>query len=345
MSQMPSAVPMRVADLVAEVAALFAGAGLSPAGAIRIAEALVEAEQQGLSSHGLMHVPLYIERLRKGSVSPHDEAVSVSDHGAVAVLDGRHMLGHLAAEQAMALAIAKARNFGIGAVAVRQGFHFGAAGRYAAQAAEAGMIGIAMSNTRPLMPAPGGAEPAVGNNPIAIAVPTADEPAVVVDVAMSEGALGRIRHHQQRGEPIPANWAVTSDGLPTTDPAEAIRGLLLPTGGPKGFALALAVDMLCGLLSGGAVGAEVKALYGDAAQPNDCSFLFLTLNPGAFGAEALPHRAAAERERIRNGRRAPGAAAIRVPGQAKWENAKLRQEIVAVDSRTLAALRASATGH
>lgn len=333
---------MPVADLTAEVAALFAAAGLSPGGAQRIAAALVEAEQQGLKSHGLMHAPVYLERLRKGSVSPHDQAELVSDHGAVAVLDARHMLGHLAAEQAMMLAIDKATHSGIGAVAVRHGFHFGAAGRYAAQAARAGMIGMAMSNTKPMMPVPGGAEAMVGNNPLAIAIPTADEPALVVDVAMSEGALGRIRHHHQRGEPIPSTWAVTSEGLPTTSAAEAIKGLLLPTGGPKGFALALAVDMACGLLSGGAVGGQVNGLYGDTMQPNDCAFLFIALNPVAFGADDLPQRAQTERERIRNTRRAPGSTSIRAPGEMKWQTAATQQETVRIDTATLTALRACA---
>lgn len=333
---------LSVAALTAEVAALFASTGLSPAGANRIAQALVETEQQGLKSHGLLHVPVYIERMRKGSVSLHDQAEAVSDHGAVAVLDARHMLGHLAAEQAMTLAVEKASKLGIGAVAVRRGFHFGAAGRYVAQAARAGMIGIAMANTRPLMPAPGGAEAVVGNNPLAIGIPTADEPMIVVDVAMSEGALGRIRHHHQRGEPIPASWAVTAEGLPTTSAAEAIKGLLLPTGGPKGFALALAIDMACGLLSGGAVGGEINALYGDTTRPNDCAFLFIALNPAAFGADDLLERAQAERERIRNGRRAPGNAAIRAPGEMKWRTAATQQTMVDIDAGTLAALRACA---
>jgi len=342
LSSQSESILLSVTALTDEIAVLFADAGLSSAGAQRIARALIEAEQQGLKSHGLMHAPVYLERMRKGSVSTHDRAETVSDHGAVAVLDARHMLGHLAAEQAMALAIEKAGRFGIGAVAVRHGFHFGAAGRYVAQAAQAGMVGIAMSNTRPLMPAPGGAEAVVGNNPIAIAIPTADEPMVVVDVAMSEGALGRIRHHHQRGEPIPGNWAVTAEGLPTTSAAEAIKGLLLPTGGPKGFALAMAIDMACGLLSGGAVGSEINALYGDTSKPNDCAFLFLALNPQAFGADDLPQRAQAQREHIRQARRAPDTTAIRTPGEMKWRTAATQQETVRIDRNTLSALRACA---
>jgi LDH2 family malate/lactate/ureidoglycolate dehydrogenase len=333
-------ISMGVEDLIREVADRFAAAGLTVAAARRIAEALVEAEQQGLASHGLVHAPLYLRRIRAGSVSMAETAAVLVDHAAIAVLDGHHMLGHLAADQAMAMAVDKARAHGIGAVAVRHGFHFGAAGRYAAQAAKAGCLGIAMANTRPLMPAPGGAEAVVGNNPIAIGVPTLQGPPIIMDMATSEGALGRIRVAAAKGEAIPATWAVTADGAPTTDPAEAIKGLLLPSGGAKGFALSFVIDLMCGLLSGGAMGSEVRPLYGDETQPNDCSFLFIALDPALFGeAEAVRRRAEAARERIEGSRRAAGAPAILAPGRRKWANEQRQGEIVEIDRMSLEALR------
>lgn len=321
-------VRVAVADLSATVAGLFTAAGLGETAGSAMAQALVEAEQQGLASHGLMHLPLYLDRLRAGSVTTAERATLVSDLGALAVLDAGHMFGHLAAGQAMALAVDKALAFGIGAVAVRHGFHFGAAGRYASQAAARGCIGIAMSNTRPMMPAPGGAEPLVGNNPLGFAVPAADAPAIVVDMATSEGALGKIRMAARAGQPIPANWAVASDGEATTDPEAAIKGMLLPTGGAKGFALSLAIDLMCGLISGGAVGAEVQPLYGDVATPNDCSFLLLALRmpDGAAG------RATAVGARIRRSRRATGQGPAQVPGQRKAEAQHLQREWVEIDS-------------
>ncbi|QCI68159.1 Ldh family oxidoreductase [Phreatobacter stygius] len=328
-----------VAELKVNVAGLFQAAGLPETAARAMAQALVEAEQQGLGSHGLMHLPLYLDRLKAGSVSTADRAELVSDQGAVAVLDARHMLGHLAAEQAMALAVEKAKSFGIGAVAVRHGFHFGAAGRYVRQAAEANCIGIAMSNTKPMMPAPGGAEPLVGNNPLAIGIPSADQPAIVMDMATSEGALGKIRMAARAGQPIPPTWAVTADGEATTDPDAAIRGMLLPTGGPKGFALALMIDLMCGLLSGGASGAEVRPLYGDVAVPNDCSFLFIAMHAGQFGqGAALPQRAAAARGRLLASKRAAGAERVVAPGQRKWEAEQRQQDSVDIDETVLATL-------
>ena len=170
-------------DLTAFIARLFAAAGLSDEAAAEVATGLVDADLEGLTSHGVMLVDMYIERLRRGSVSRGEHAAVVSEHAGTVVLDAGHALGQLTARQAMAIAVDKSRQFGAGIVAVRHGFHFGAAGRYAQQAAKAGCIGIAMCNTRPLMPAPGGAERVVGNNPLAIALPAAGEVPVTVAAA------------------------------------------------------------------------------------------------------------------------------------------------------------------
>ena len=136
-------------------------------------------------------------------------------------------------------------------VAVRNAFHFGTAGRYARLMAEQDCVGFVMSNTRPLMPATGGAEAITGNNPIAIALPSAGDFPVEVDMALSATAMGKIRLAAAAGQSIPADWAMAADGKPTTDPNEAIKGMLAPAAGPKGFGLAFVIDLLCGGLSGG----------------------------------------------------------------------------------------------
>ena len=221
-----------------------------------VATGLVDADLEGLHSHGVMLVDMYIERIRQGSVSRNKRASIVSERQGAVVLDAGNALGQLTGRQAMEMAVAKAKEFGTGVVAVRHGFHFGTAGKYAQQAAAADCIGIAMCNTRPLMPAPGGADRVVGNNPIAVALPTDDEIPLILDMATSEAAMGKIRIAEKTKEPIPATWAVTATGEPTTNPAEAIAGMLLPSGGAKGFGLAMMIDLMCGLLSGGASGGE-----------------------------------------------------------------------------------------
>src|SRR5262249_51465839 len=160
------------------------------------------------------------------------------------------------------------------------GFHFGTAGRYARMIAEHNCVGIVLSNTRPLMPAPGGAEAMVGNNPIAIALPSAGEFPVETDIALSATAMGKIRLAAAAGQRIPRCWAGEAEGRPTADAATAIKGMLLPAAGPKGFGLAFVIDLLCGGLSDGAVGADVRPLYGDPAEPYRCAHFFLAIHAG-----------------------------------------------------------------
>jgi LDH2 family malate/lactate/ureidoglycolate dehydrogenase len=306
-------------DLRALVARMFVASGLSSDAAARVAEGLVEADLEGASSHGVMLVDMYLERIRRGSVATDTSARVVSDRGAAVVLDAAHALGQLTGEQAIALAVERAKHFGAGVVAVRHAFHFGTARRHALAATAAECIGIVMCNTRPLMPAPGGAERVVGNNPIAIAIPAAGPVPIVLDMATSEAAMGKIRMAKKAHRPIPGNWAVTSEGAPTTDAAAAIAGMLLPSGGPKGFGLAFAIDLMCGLLSGGAVGDEVRPLYGDLSVPYDCSHLFIAIDVAHFcDVDEFRARAAAAADRIRAGRRAQGVAALFAPGEPEW---------------------------
>ena len=182
-------VSVSAGELQALVSRLFAAAGLSRQAADVVAGGLVDADLEGVPSHGVMLTDMYIERLRRGSVSTRECADVVSDKGGAVVLDAGNAFGHLVGAQAMECAIERARRFGIGVVSVRHGFHFGTARRYAEQATRADCIGIAMCNTRPLMPAPGGAERVVGNNPIAIAVTADGEIPIGLDMATSEAAM------------------------------------------------------------------------------------------------------------------------------------------------------------
>jgi LDH2 family malate/lactate/ureidoglycolate dehydrogenase len=325
---MAAAIPIIIAanELIAFVSRLFVAARLSETAAGTIAEGLVEAELDGVPSHGVMLVDLYLDRLRHGSISLCESAEIISDHGCAVVMDARHAFGHLTGPESMNIAIARAKQYGAGIVAVRHGFHFGTARRFAVKAIDEGCIGIVMCNTRPLMPAPGGAERVVGNNPVAIAIPSDSTIPLVLDMATSEAAMGKIRMADKAGQAIPANWAVRNDGTPTTTPREAIAGMLLPAAGPKGFGLSLMIDLMCGLLSSGAIGQAVTPLYGDPKVPYDCSHLFIAVDVGHFcDLASFRTQAAAAAERIRHGRRAPGTAQLFLPGEPEWrrhQNAK-----------------------
>jgi LDH2 family malate/lactate/ureidoglycolate dehydrogenase len=299
---------------------VFAALGLPEPAAAAVAEGLVDGDMRGIPSHGLMLVPMYVERIRAGSVTTATEGEVVTDLGAIAVLDAGNALGILTADQAMGLAVERARQFGIGAVAVRHAFHFGGAFRYVTAAAEGGLIGIAAANTRPLMPAPGGAATVVGNNPLAIGVSRAGGGPIVLDMALSEAALGKIRIAAAEGREIPPTWATDATGTPTTDPEAALAGLLLPAAGPKGYGLAFMVDVLTGVLSGGAFGAAVQGLYADTSVPNDCAHFFCAIDPAAFGGAAeFAGRVEELAAQVTASPTAPGVERVLLPGELEAE--------------------------
>lgn len=315
-----ASVTVTAADLVAAVSGMLHACGVREDDAAVTAEALVAADLEGVRSHGTMLLPMYVERLRAGSVDPAARARVVEAHGAQAVIDAGHGLGQPSSALAVDEALRLAATHGVAVVSVRHAFHFGAAGWWARRIAEAGAIGIVMSNTRPLMPAPGGAERVVGNNPLALAFPAEPGRAVVVDMATSAIAMGSIRLAAARGEPIPEGWATDAQGVPTRSPQEAIAGMLLPAAGPKGFGLAVAVDLLCGGLSGGALGAQVRPLYGNAAVPYDCAHAFVAIRPIAHDGQApFADRAAQFAQSIRGSRPAPGVGRLYAPGDLERE--------------------------
>lgn len=321
--------------------AVFVAAGFPPDAAAEIADALVEADLRGIPSHGVMLVPVYVERLRAGGVTRHLSATVVRDSPTFVLLDARHAMGQLTSAQAVDLAVARARKYGTAAVGVRRAHHFGAAGRWAQRAADAGCIGIALSNTTALMPAPGGAERLVGNNPLAIAAPTADGPPLVLDMALSTVALNRIRLAAANQQSIPPDWATGPDGVPTTDPELAVQGMLQPVGGHKGFGLALMIDVLTGVLTGGGWGRQVRSLYRQLDQPNDVAHLFLAIDPSHTGDGEFPARTAQLAAAVRGSARTPGTDRVRTPGEAGAERAAAqRTEGVAVDPVVLEELRA-----
>jgi LDH2 family malate/lactate/ureidoglycolate dehydrogenase len=331
--------------LISAVADIFMAVGIAAADAQVVAADLVAADVEGIASHGVMLVPMYVERINKGSVSRRSAGEVISDRGGAMVIDAGNALGQLTSRQAVKLAVARAREIGLAAVAVRNGFHFGTAGRYARMMAEQNCVGIVLTNTRPLMPAPGGAEALVGNNPIAIALPSAGEFPVEADMALSATAMGKIRLAAAAGQPIPEDWAVDSQGHPTTDPAAAIKGMLLPAAGPKGFGLACVIDLLCGGLSDGAVGAEVRPLYGDPAEPYRCSHFFMAIHAGHFlVGDRFAERVRDQAMRVSRSKRGPGVERVYAPGELVWATRQGSEGVCRLDAPTMRSLVDTAAG-
>jgi LDH2 family malate/lactate/ureidoglycolate dehydrogenase len=333
------AVAIDARRLTAAVTDVLVAAGIRAQDAETVAADLVAADLEGIASHGVMLLPMYVERIVKGSVSRASSGSIVSDRGAAIVIDAGNALGQLTARQAVKLALARAHELGMACVTVRNGFHFGTAGRYARMMAEGDCVGIVLSNTRPLMPAPGGAQALVGNNPIAIALPSAGEFPVEADMALSATAMGKIRLAAAAGQSIPADWAIDADGKPTTDPAAAIKGMLLPAAGPKGFGLAFVIDLLCGGLSDGAVGAQVRPLYGDPSEPYRCAHFFLAIHAGHFPAgERFAERVRDEAGRVSTSKRSPDVERVYAPGELVWATRQRSDGVCRLDAQTVQSL-------
>lgn len=248
--------PERLQALVTDV---FVGLGLSECDAATVAESLVEADLRGVRSHGVMRVAQYAPGIRGGSINPRPKVRVVVDSGPSAVVDGDGGMGQVSAAVAMRLAIGRAKETGVGIVGLRNGRHCGAMAHWAMMALPAGCIGFAATNAGLNMAPWGGKDRLVGNNPFAMAVPTSRPWPMVLDMATSVAAGGKLDMASIRGEPIPLGWAIDSEGNPTRDPAVARKGTLLPVGGPKGYGMALLLDVLSGVLTGARFGAGLGA--------------------------------------------------------------------------------------
>jgi LDH2 family malate/lactate/ureidoglycolate dehydrogenase len=247
-----------------------------------VAACLVEADLEGQASHGTVRLPLYVRRVRDGLIAAAPHLQVLQERGAVALLDAGNALGPVGGARGMGIAVEKAKSEGVGVCSVRGSNHLGALSFYVRMATDAGMIGVALSNTPPAMAPPGGREPYLGTNPIAAGVPTSG-PAVVIDMATSQVARGSVLKALREGKPIPQEWAIDAEGRATTDPQAALAGSLTPLGGAKGFALALLVEVFAAVLSGSAVGPEVAGTFVDSDRPSNVGHFFLALDPEAFG--------------------------------------------------------------
>jgi LDH2 family malate/lactate/ureidoglycolate dehydrogenase len=302
-------------DLVALVTDVFTLCDVPREDAQIAAEVAVWAQLHGSDSHGVVHLPLYTRGLIDRTIKARPAMNTTQPLPCCAVMDADHGLGLVASQRATDFATAIAKKLGLGAVAIRNSSHFGAAGYYAERAAEYGLIGLAFTNAMPAIAPTGGTEGLLGTNPIGVAFPVPDADPIVADMATAMVARSRIRHALAAGEKaIPEGWALDPQGRPTTDPAVAVKGSLLPIGGPKGYALALMVEILCSALSDGEPGFQVTYENMVKRPSNICQF-FLVLNPDGFdGTERYGKRVRHIAEVIGRAKPMQGASPPRLPG-------------------------------
>ena len=251
---------VKAADLFDFCSAVLKCVGVTENDAKTIADSLVLANLRGVDSHGVARLPAYVERVTKGLIDPLGPIEVVREYGATALIDAHNNFGQIAAMRATNLAAEKARRFGVASVGVRNSNHFGMAAYYALKLTGQKLIGVILSNGPPAIAPWGGKKPMVGTNPMCIGFPADKNDAIVLDMATSTVARGKIRLAALKGERIPESWAFDDEGNLTSDPTAALRGSLAPIGGPKGYGLALSLDIIGGLVMGSNFLQDVKAL-------------------------------------------------------------------------------------
>jgi L-2-hydroxycarboxylate dehydrogenase (NAD+) len=247
-----------------------------------IVNSIVYAHQRGKGTHGVGRLPIYARKIKEGLMTAETKLCAVNENTAVCLYDARHGFGQIAAYKGMEIAIEKAKQYGIGVVGIRHSNNFGTAGFFVELAAKSNMISFIFANSSPAIAPTGGKTPIFGTNPIGIGFPGgSSQPSVILDMATSNAARGKIRLAAKNGEQIPKGWALDINGNPTTDPVEALKGSMIPVGGHKGFGLSLIVDVIAGLLTGSAFGGDVKPLnHKDCF--SDYGHLIIALNINSF---------------------------------------------------------------
>ncbi len=329
-------------DLRRLVSAIFERCGMPDADAHLLADSLAHADLRGVHSHGVLRVPEYVAKLA-GKVNPRGRPRVVKDSASALLIDGDNSMGQIGARFAMQQAIERARTSNVALATVRGSNHCGAMAYYALQALPHDMIGWAATNALPTMAPWGGVDKIVGINPLAVAIPAAEEPPLVLDAAFSGSSHGKIRVYRQKGLDIPPNWAFDAAGEPTTDAALAIEGLLQPIGGYKGVGLAVVMGVLSALLSGAGYGTELGNMVDGPKAGRDGHF-FLAINIAAFEDPAVfKARVDALIRQIQASRRMAGVERLYAPGGLEAETeARYREQGIPLNEETIAGLRGTA---
>jgi LDH2 family malate/lactate/ureidoglycolate dehydrogenase len=314
--------------------------GVPQADAEQAAEVLIASDLRGIDSHGVARLPVYVEMLAQGRINPRPQIRIVRDKFSVASIDADNGLGLVVGPKANEIAMAKAEKYGSGWVSVSNSSHFGIAGYYPLRALERGLIGWAMTNASRLVAPLWGAERMLGTNPIAIAFPGLEEPPVVIDLATSAASYGKVEIARRKKTPVPSGWIMDKNGQPTVNPDDLLEGgALLPLGseksigGHKGYALAVMVDMLSGVLSGANWGPFVPPFA--VQQPvldrnvgKGIGHLFGALQIEAFiDQEEFRRRVDAWIRTLRKTKPAPGTMGPLIPGDPEREAEYIRSRM------------------
>lgn len=279
-----------VGNELARATSLLIRAGLPEKNAQVSARAIVASDRWGIGSHGLMRLPFYLERLQAGGINSAAQLKVVTDMPGLVIYDGQDGLGHWQIHTAAEVAAVRAATNGIAAVGVGASSHCGALGIYTAPITQRGLVGIIFSNGPAVIPPWGGNVPVLSTSPIAAGIPTT--PPTIIDLATSAVARGKIAAKAQSDEPLEPGWAFTSNGEPTIDAKEALKGMLAPLGGVKGYALAVLVESLTGGLIGPTLASNMPDMFAssDASKPQGISHFIIAIDASQLSVDGRSDR-------------------------------------------------------
>jgi L-2-hydroxycarboxylate dehydrogenase (NAD+) len=302
----------------------------------QVADSLVTANMRGIHSHGVKYLKMISERINAKMMNIPTKASIIKESQAISLVDGNNGFGQVAASMAMNVSIERANELGVAITFVRNTNNIGFLSYYSMMAATRDMIGLCACNAAASISLWGGMEPVLGSNPISIAFPTDSGSPLVMDLSVSNVARGKIREAERLQKKIPATWAFGPDGEPTTDPVEALKGCLMPIGGPKGVALAIAVDILAGVISGSKYSKDVKTFHKLAGETGVGAF-FLVINPKEFIEPSLLKKLLGEYiVTIKDITKAQNVSQIYLPGEIENQNeAKGRSEGIELDTSVI----------
>ncbi|MBU6242585.1 MAG: Ldh family oxidoreductase [Acidobacteria bacterium] len=299
---------LTVGTAIVQAQTLLEASGVSKNHAEITARAIVTSDRWGIGSHGLMRLPYYLARLQAGGINPKADLRTVTDLPSLVVFDGDDGLGHWQLQYASEVASERALINGIGAAGIGRSNHCGALGIYVWPMINRGMVGIAFSTGPAVMPPWGGNKALLSTSPVAAGIPT--NPATIVDLATSAVARGKIQAKAQTGAELEPGWAFTKDGAPTIDAKEALAGMLAPLGGAKGYALAVLVESLTGMLIGPTLAKNIPDMFSPSqdALPQQISHFVIAIDAKKLAVDGENNRSREfEREIVNAGGRLPGS--------------------------------------
>ena len=320
---------------------VFLSCGMARDDAAIVADSLVQANLRGVDSHGVTRVGIYVKRLKMGLVNPHPDVEVTQESAATLLVDGDNGMGQVVAVRALDLGLDKAKESGGVSIGIRHSNHYGAGAYYVQRAVARDAIAFAYSNAPPTMAPWGGVDPYIGTNPYAYGVPAGEYRPIILDMATSIVARGKVILAAESNEPIPEGWAIDKEGNPTTDAQEALEGSVLPFGGPKGYALSLMIDIMAGALTGAGFGPRINSMYDNFDEPQNVGAFFQLIDISRF-TDPATFKVRVDRmiEEIKSSRKAAGTEEIFLPGEIEFRKEKERMAAgVPVGAETFADLR------